>query len=136
MRSSWCPKANVHIQGVSLGAALAWKMRPTTLPSASASKSSSFHCPEGRLADARLRISAVTELIPLLHQQPGALVAIEIECLNGGGFGGLQIGCFDVAEELAAAAHHDHAPAFQLGRGGPLSRGFLCGFHVGRYATT
>jgi hypothetical protein len=32
-------------------------MRPTTRPSASTSKSSSFHSPDGRLAEARLRIS-------------------------------------------------------------------------------
>src|SRR5262249_49133481 len=31
-------------------------MRPTTAPSASTSKSSSFHSPEGREADARLRM--------------------------------------------------------------------------------
>ena len=33
------------------------KMRPTTTPSASTSKSSSFHSPDGREAEARLRIS-------------------------------------------------------------------------------
>jgi hypothetical protein len=32
-------------------------MRPTTVPSAITSKSSSFHSPEGRFVDARLRIS-------------------------------------------------------------------------------
>jgi hypothetical protein len=34
VRSSWCPKANVHTQGEPTGAALALKMRPTTMPSA------------------------------------------------------------------------------------------------------
>jgi hypothetical protein len=43
-RSSWCPKANVLIHGVPTGAALTLKMRP-------------LHSPEGREADARLRIS-------------------------------------------------------------------------------
>jgi len=31
-------------------------MRPTTIPSTSTSKSSSFHCPDGREAETRLRI--------------------------------------------------------------------------------
>jgi hypothetical protein len=38
------------------GAALTLKMRPTTRPPASTSRSSSFHSPDGREADARLRI--------------------------------------------------------------------------------
>jgi hypothetical protein len=50
-------KASVHIQGIPTGAALALMMRPTTAPTASTSKSSSFHWPDGRLVDARLRIS-------------------------------------------------------------------------------
>jgi hypothetical protein len=40
------------------GTAAAFMMRPTTTPSASTSKSSSFHSSEIRLADARLRMSA------------------------------------------------------------------------------
>jgi hypothetical protein len=41
------------------GAAFALKMRPTTTPSASTSKSSSLHSPDDRLADARFRIKHV-----------------------------------------------------------------------------
>jgi hypothetical protein len=55
MRSSSCPKASVHIHDAPTGDALALKMRPTTAPFASTSKSSSFHSPEGRFVDARLR---------------------------------------------------------------------------------
>src|SRR5262245_53977984 len=41
-------------------------MWPTTNPSASTSKSSSFHSPEGRLAEARLRISwSISALLPI-----------------------------------------------------------------------
>src|SRR5262249_17853289 len=55
-RSSWYPKASVHIHGEPPGDAAALKIRPTTTPSARTSKSSSFHSPDGREADARLRI--------------------------------------------------------------------------------
>jgi hypothetical protein len=48
---------NDHIQGVPTGAAFTLKMRPTTAPFASTSKSSSFNSPDGREADARFRIS-------------------------------------------------------------------------------
>jgi hypothetical protein len=44
---------------MSTGDALALKIRPTTTPLASTSKSPSFHCPDGREADARLRISLI-----------------------------------------------------------------------------
>jgi hypothetical protein len=47
----------VHIHDAPTGDALALKMRPTTAPSTSTSKSSSFHSPDGRETDARLRIS-------------------------------------------------------------------------------
>jgi len=47
VRSSWCRKINVHIHGDPIGSAFALKMRPTTAPFASTSKSSSFHWPEG-----------------------------------------------------------------------------------------
>src|SRR5262249_20375524 len=60
VRSSCCPKASVHIHGVPTGAACTFMMRPTTAPSASTSKSSSFHSPEGRETEARLRISEDT----------------------------------------------------------------------------
>src|SRR5262245_65682540 len=60
MRFSWWPKASVHIQGEPTGAACTFKMRPTTAPSASTSKSSSLHSPDGREAEARLSNSAVT----------------------------------------------------------------------------
>jgi hypothetical protein len=50
------PNAKVHIHGVPTGEAAALKMRPTRTPSASTSKSSSFHSPEGRKAEARLRV--------------------------------------------------------------------------------
>jgi hypothetical protein len=53
----WCPKASVHIHGSPTGDAAALKMRPTTMPSASTSQSSSRHSPEVRLADARLGIN-------------------------------------------------------------------------------
>jgi hypothetical protein len=46
----------------SRGAAADRKMRPTTAPSASTSKSSSRHCPEVREAEARLRIRAIEAL--------------------------------------------------------------------------
>jgi hypothetical protein len=51
------PEASVHSHGVPAGAAAAFMMRPTTTPSTSTSKSSSFHSPDGRLAEARLRIN-------------------------------------------------------------------------------
>jgi hypothetical protein len=35
VRSSWCPKAKVHIHGLPMGAAFTLKMRPTTSPFAS-----------------------------------------------------------------------------------------------------
>src|SRR5215468_6666468 len=47
----------VHSHGAPTGAAAAFMIRPTTAPSASTSKSSSFHSPDVREADARLRIS-------------------------------------------------------------------------------
>src|SRR5262249_11072170 len=47
--------------GLLTGAALALKMRPTTGPSASTSKSSSSHSPDEREDEARLRISEVTQ---------------------------------------------------------------------------
>jgi len=59
VRSLWCPKASVLIQGLPTGVALALKMRPTTMPLARTSKSSSFHSPDGRLIEARLRSRAV-----------------------------------------------------------------------------
>src|SRR6516164_6516626 len=51
---------SVHIQGEPTGAACTLRIRPTTTPSASTSKSSSLHWPEGREAEARLRISEDT----------------------------------------------------------------------------
>jgi len=47
------------------GAALALKMRPTTTPSRSTSKSLSFHLPDWREADACLRISVWSSRHPL-----------------------------------------------------------------------
>jgi hypothetical protein len=55
VRSSWCPKAKLQIHGDPTGAALAWKMRPTTALPSSTSKSSSFHSPDGREAGAHYR---------------------------------------------------------------------------------
>src|SRR5262249_4192176 len=51
---------SVHIHGKPTGAAAVFMMRPTTAPSASTSKSSSFHWPDGREAEARVRISEDT----------------------------------------------------------------------------
>src|SRR5215471_10312720 len=51
---------SVHTQGEPTGAACTLRIRPTTTPSASTSKSSSFHWLEGREAEARLRISEDT----------------------------------------------------------------------------
>jgi hypothetical protein len=51
--------------GVPTGAAFALKMRPTTAPSASTSKPSSFHSPERREADARLRIRLSLSMYPV-----------------------------------------------------------------------
>src|SRR5262249_12326347 len=48
------PNASVHIQGEPTGAAWTFMMRPTTAPSASTSKSSSLHSPDGRDAEVRL----------------------------------------------------------------------------------
>src|SRR5262249_16856780 len=57
--SSWCQKASVHNHGEPTGNELLLKIRPTTMPLTSASKSSSFHLPKERLAaDARFRINA------------------------------------------------------------------------------
>jgi hypothetical protein len=53
VRPSWWGKINVHIHGDPTGAALALKMRPIGSPSASTSKSSLFHSPDGREAEAR-----------------------------------------------------------------------------------
>ena len=53
------PKASVHSHGAPSGATAARMIRPTTAPLASTSKSSSFHSPDGREADARLRTSWV-----------------------------------------------------------------------------
>jgi len=53
------PKASVHVHGVPTSAACTFRMRSTTAPSASTSKSSSFPSPDDRLADARLRSSTV-----------------------------------------------------------------------------
>jgi hypothetical protein len=50
----------VHIHGAPTGDAAELKIRPTTTPSASTSKSSSFHSPEGREDRALLRINWVT----------------------------------------------------------------------------
>jgi hypothetical protein len=47
---------SVHIHGLPTGAVFALKMRPTTAPFASTSKSSSFHRPDNRFAEARLRM--------------------------------------------------------------------------------
>jgi hypothetical protein len=44
-------RPSVHNHGVPTGAAAAFMMRPTTAPSQSTSKSSSFHSPEGRDAE-------------------------------------------------------------------------------------
>jgi len=49
------PKGQRPHPDMPTGTAAAFMMRPTTTPSASTSKSSSFHSPEGRLAEARLR---------------------------------------------------------------------------------
>jgi len=57
-----CQNASVHIQGIPTGAACTFKMRPTTAPSASTSKSFSSHLPEVRLAEARLSSSTVIAL--------------------------------------------------------------------------
>ena len=118
------PKANVHIQGLPTGAALALKMRPTRAPSASTSKSSSFHPPQGREADARFRTSPGTTALKLLlfsDQKPTALVSVQVKQLDGYNLGPLAIGRFNRAEIFAFAAHDDDAPALQIGGGGPLS---------------
>src|SRR6516164_4398667 len=52
-------RPNVHNHGVPTDAAAAFMMRPTMAPSASTSKSSSFHSPEGREAEARCWNGAV-----------------------------------------------------------------------------
>ena len=56
-------RPSVHNHGVPTDAAAASMMRPTMAPSASTSKSSSFHSPDEREAGARLRTN-VTRLSP------------------------------------------------------------------------
>ena len=46
--SSWCGRMSVHSHGAPTGAAAAFMIRPIATPSASTSKSSSFHSPPGR----------------------------------------------------------------------------------------
>src|SRR5262249_11739542 len=67
-------------------------------------------------------------LLPLLQQEPSALLVVEIECLHGGGFGRFQIDCFDITEELASVTHHHHAPVFQLGRDGSQPEGHMASY--------
>src|SRR5215813_13691816 len=85
----------VHSHGAPTGAAAAFMTRPTTVPSASTPKSSSFHSPEGRLAEARLRTNITTQVYDarcaaLLDHHVGALLEepgqVEAEC-----FGGLEV---------------------------------------------
>ena len=67
-------EASAHIQGLPTAAACTFKMRPTTVPSARTSKSSSFHSPEGRDADARLRISVTAA--SLRGQRPAIYLSL------------------------------------------------------------
>ena len=46
---------SVHSHGSPTGAAATFMIRPTTTPSQSTSKPSSFHSPDGREIEARLR---------------------------------------------------------------------------------
>src|SRR5262249_1280464 len=52
---SWSPTAITHNQGIPAGAVRDLTRRPTTMPSASTSKSSSLHSPDCRLAEAGFR---------------------------------------------------------------------------------
>src|SRR5262249_47050847 len=62
--SSLCPKACVHIHDMPTGTAAAFMMRPTTTPSQTTSKSSSFHSPDGREVEARLRARQSLSILP------------------------------------------------------------------------
>jgi hypothetical protein len=68
VRSSCCPKTNIHIHGDPTGAAGTFMIRPTTAPSASTSKSSSFHSPDRREAEARLIMRVMSSVFPRLFQ--------------------------------------------------------------------
>jgi hypothetical protein len=77
LRSSWCPKVNVHIHGVPTGATLK-KIRPTTAPSSNTSKSSSLRSPAVRLAEARLGVRHCSQpargsLAPKTHRAPQSI---------------------------------------------------------------
>jgi hypothetical protein len=53
-------------------------------------------------------------LVPLPDQQPPALVLVQIEQLDGHGFGPLAVGRVDRAEIFALTADDDDAPASEL----------------------
>jgi len=57
------------------------------------------------------------------------LVVAEIKFSHGGGFGRPFVRGLNGPEILGALPNKRHAPASQLGGGGPLFD-FLCGFHV------
>jgi hypothetical protein len=64
----------------------------------------------------------IRHLIPLLHDEPPALLVAEIKFSNGGDFGRLLIRRLDGPEVLPALPDNRDAPGSQLGGGGPLSR--------------
>src|SRR5262249_1121838 len=83
-------------------AALALKMRPTTTLAATTSKSSSFHSPDGREAEARLRTRVVLVHVPpsfrwdFPHVQLGIIESRQLHRLAEIGHGGSikqQFGC-------------------------------------------
>jgi hypothetical protein len=59
-RFVWMPYLPIVVIGIVAILYVALTPRPTTAPSASTSKSSSFHSLDGREADARLRISGIS----------------------------------------------------------------------------
>jgi hypothetical protein len=71
----------------------------------------------------------IRDLIPLAHDYPPALLVAEIKFRHGSGFGCLLIRRFNGPEILPALPDDRHAPASQLGGGGPLSRAL----HVDRH---
>src|SRR6516162_4168232 len=65
----------------------------------------------------------MTLLSPLLHDEPAALLAVEVECVYGRGLCGCSIRRIDEAEDLAMLADERNTPGAEL-LGGALLRSF------------
>jgi hypothetical protein len=69
-------------------------------------------------------------LVPLLHNEPSALLITELKCCHGGGCGRLLSRRFNRAEILPALSNDRHAPTSQLGTGELTPLGSVCGLHL------